>query len=73
MAAQLEVRFSGGPAVRRARENAGKTREHLAVLTGRSAQTVARWEQGVTRPPRSVMVVLADHLNLSLEDLDGAA
>jgi ribosome-binding protein aMBF1 (putative translation factor) len=43
-----------GEEIRRAREDAGISREELAVLVHRSAQTVYRWESGLAIPPPTV-------------------
>ena len=59
--------------LRRAREAAGLTPEHLADEVGRSAQSLSLYELGKVVPPRSVQVRLARAVGLDVRDLDDAA
>jgi len=66
-------RWPGGSVLRRAREAAGLTPEHLADEVGRSAQSLSLYELGKVVPPRSVQVRLARAVGLDVRDLDDAA
>ncbi len=61
--------YSFPDALRAKREHARMSREALADLIGRSADSVARWETGRNMPRRSTMVRVADALGVSVEDL----
>ena len=58
-----------GARLRAARESAGLTREQLAVLVGRSAQSVALWERGTVTPNVRVLAVVAEALGIQLTSL----
>ena len=62
--------FSFPDRFRNAREAAGLSREAVAESVGRSADSVAAWEQGRNRPRRSTLVRLADVLNVTVAELD---
>lgn len=64
------VRFPGGAKLREAREERGVTREQLADDVVRCAQTVALWESGRVRPTRSVLVRLAQLVDVPLSELE---
>lgn len=51
--------LSLGVKIRAARERAGQPIEHAAIVAGRTAQTVLRWERGTTAPPRGALLALA--------------
>jgi transcriptional regulator with XRE-family HTH domain len=60
---------SFGDRLSAARRQAGLTREATAEAIGRSADTVASWEQGRCKPRPSTLVRLAETLGVSAADL----
>jgi transcriptional regulator with XRE-family HTH domain len=61
-------RFSGAK-LRKAREAAGLRREHIAVATERSADSVVSWELGRARPSMDALTRLAACLDVAVGDL----
>jgi DNA-binding XRE family transcriptional regulator len=62
--------------LRDAREDAGKSPEHLAIAVGRSSFTVREWERGRVTPPTALLGPIAAFLGVpvaSLFDEDGGA
>ena len=54
--------------LRKARENAGRSREHLAVLSGTSFETIKSYENGARTPSRQALIRLAGALGCSPAD-----
>lgn len=62
------MRFSGA-ALAEHRRAAGLTREQLAMMVGRSYNTVVSWEVGRQFPNVTMLPELADALSCSVPDL----
>jgi len=54
--------------LRHARESAGLSRELLADRTGRTAESVIRWESGKTRPHPGTITRIEHILGASLRE-----
>lgn len=60
-----------GRNLRSAREAAGLSQEHLALLCNLRSEAVYRMERGLVDPKLMVLVVLAHELGVSIEQLAG--
>jgi repressor LexA len=58
-----------GEKLRLIRENAGKTRKELELITGKKTSNCANWELGRSQPTISDLIIIAKYLNVSLEYL----
>lgn len=58
-----------GSRLRILRENAGVSRERLAVAIGRSYSAVVQYESGALTPPTRVLAHIADTLGVPVDDL----
>ena len=47
------------------------TQEQLAARLGYTEKAISKWEQGMSIPPADTLLILADTLNVSLDDLFG--
>ena len=56
-----EYQYSGGE-MRRLRQEAGKSREMVAVVIERSVPSIASYEYGTTTPPADVLARIAGAL-----------
>ena len=65
--------LSLGESIRHWREAAGLSREQLATELTRSAESIARWERDLNRPPRNVCIRVADILGVPFEEFDRVA
>ena len=45
------------------------TQEQLATRLGYTEKAISKWEQGMSIPPADTLLILADTLNVSLDDL----
>lgn len=63
--------ISMGENIRRARKKMGFTQEELAIQIGVTAPAVSRWESGAGLPDISMIVPLAQVLNISTDALFG--
>jgi len=63
------VQRFNGTKLRELREQAGLTREHVAIAIGRSAETVGLYERGKVMPPASLVAAMADELGCPAGDL----
>lgn len=61
-------RFDGG-ALRKARKDAGLSRERIAVAAGVSVSSVERYEQGTGQPGIEAAARLATVLGVKVDDL----
>lgn len=61
-----ELRQRVGANIQRAREAAGLTQEELAEAIGKQQPTISRWEMGVSSPPYSVLIRLAQALDVDV-------
>ena len=60
-----------GEAIRKARLERGLARTQLANMACMSAQNIYQWEQGRFYPSVLNLVLIADVLNISLDELVG--
>ena len=60
-----------GEAIRKARLERGLSRTQLANMACMSAQNIYQWEQGRFYPSVLNLVLIADVLNISLDELVG--
>ena len=58
--------------LRARRESAGLSREHLAIVVARSAQTVGYWERGIVVPSHRSLALVAERLGCTVADLCAA-
>lgn len=58
-----------GTKIKNLRTKAGLTQEQLAVKLGISAQSVSKWETGVTMPDISLLPALSGELGVSIDEL----
>jgi transcriptional regulator with XRE-family HTH domain len=68
-AAEKTTRRSFGAHLRRHRENAGKTREEVAIRMGRSTGAIRDWELGQRSPNRMQIAKLARIYGVRVSDL----
>ena len=54
-----------------ARQESGLTQDALAGMLDVSRQTVSKWELGVTTPEMDRLILLADLLHISIDELVG--
>ena len=55
--------------LRHFRKEMGLTQEQLAERLGYTEKAISKWEQGASFPPADTLLMLADALNLGLDDL----
>lgn len=60
-----------GSNIKKYRKEKGLTQEKLAYDLGVSAQAVSRWENDITYPDISMLPILADYFETSIDDLMG--
>lgn len=60
-----------GVNIRRCRIEKGLTQEKLAYELGVSAQAVSRWENNITYPDISMLPIIADYFEVSIDELMG--
>ncbi len=53
------------------RKGAGETQDSLGEVLGISGKTVSKWESGATEPDLSMIMALADHYHVSVDELLG--
>jgi transcriptional regulator with XRE-family HTH domain len=70
--AKKTTRRAFGARLRRYRENAGKTREEVAIRMGRSAGAVRDWELGQRSPNQMQIAKLARVYGVRVSDLAGS-
>ena len=58
-----------GNKIRQMRKNAGYTQDQLAEKLGVSAQSISKWEQGISYPSILYLVPLTKILDCTLEEL----
>ena len=63
------VRTWSGARLRALREHKGLTQEEFARLVPTSLTNVSRWERGKVIPGANMLVVLADRLEVAMEEL----
>lgn len=57
--------------IRRCRIEKGLTQEKLAYELGVSAQAVSHWENNITYPDISMLPIIADYFEVSIDELMG--
>ena len=60
-----------GERIAELRRKSGMTQEELAALRGISAQSVSKWETGVTMPDILLLPILADVFGVQIDALFG--
>ena len=60
-----------GENIRMLRSGKGITQEKLGYELGVSAQAVSRWENGASYPDISMLPIIADYFEVSLDELMG--
>ena len=58
--------------IKRIRKSKGLSQEELAIKLNVVRQTVSKWENGVSVPDSSMLIVLADELDTTVSELLGA-
>jgi transcriptional regulator with XRE-family HTH domain len=61
------------PAIRQYREARGWSRQHIADQLGVSAQSIKRWELGMTRPPVHHLFRMAQLFGVAAAELNDFA
>lgn len=63
------ARIFSGRRLKARRRDAGLSRERLAHLVGRSVFSIDGYERGLSLPSVGTLAAMADHLDISLDDL----
>lgn len=58
-----------GNKIKQLRYNSGLTQEQLAIKLGISAQSVSKWENGITMPDITLLPLLATELGVTIDEL----